>query len=173
LNPFAPEVTMPIALPIPRTLFARLDYPWVVHITQATNLLGRDGKPGIVVRQTSRTTDEWTQCDINLTGSSGFGNHGTRLLRDYSVVDFEFKLAGRGAYTYFFAGDPSGWGLFKNLGVSGEAGLRSRGLAVIRIATTDLLSRYSGPLFFRLDDQALVIRGSYAGPARVKGIPIA
>ena len=164
---------MPIALPVPRIVFARLGYPWVTHITRQTYLLGSGGQPGIVTRRVRRSTDEWEECEVDLVGTSGFGNHGRRLLRDYSVVDFELRLGGRGSYTYFFWGDPHAWGLLKNIGVGNEAGLLEKGFATIRVATADLLGRYDGPMFFRPDDMAVVIRGGYAGPARVKGIPIA
>jgi hypothetical protein len=164
---------MPIAIPIPRAVFARLGHAWVSHVTRQTSLLGTPAQPGIVTRRVLRNTDEWEACEVNLVGSSGFGNHGRRLLRDYSIIDFELRLAGRGSYTYFFSGDPSTWGLLKNIGVSNEADLLKQGYAIIRVATTDLLGRSAGPIFVRPDDKAVVIRGSYAGPARVKGIPIA
>ncbi len=164
---------MPIALPIPRAVFARLGHPFLSHVTRQDYLLGTGGKPGIVTRRTLRDNDEWEDCEVNLVGTSGFGNHGRRLFRDYSVVDFELRLQGRGSYTYFFSGAPSTWGLLKNIGVTSEADLLKEGLATIRVATADLLARYAGPIFARPDDMAVVIRGGYAGPARVKGIPIA
>ncbi len=164
---------MPIALPVPRIVFARLGYRWLTHITRQAYLLGSDGQPGIVTRRVRRSTDEWEQCEVNLVATSGFGNHGRRLLRDYSVLDFELQLAGRGSYTYFFWGDPHAWGLLKNIGVRNEAGLLEKGFATIHVATDDLLARNDGPMFLRIDDKAVVIRGGYAGPARVKGLPIA
>jgi hypothetical protein len=161
---------MPIALPIPRILFNRLNYPWLTHITRQSYLLGSAGAPGIV-RTVIRRDGEWADCNVDLVGTSGFGSAG-RLFRDYSVVDFEFSLRNRGSYTYFFAGDPSTWGLVKNFETWTEATLLKNGFAFIRIATKDFLDTYKGPIFWRPDDKAVVIRGSYSGRARVKSLPI-
>ena len=56
--------------------------------------------------------------------------------------------------------------------MSSESELEAKGLAMIRITLPTLLAAYQGPLFFRLDDQALVIRGGYSGAAEVKSLPI-
>jgi hypothetical protein len=154
---------MVVAMPMPRRAFEALNFSTVSHITSIEALTG------IVKREIGRS-DPWTDCEVELVATSGFDMSKNRLLRDYSVIDFEFTSWGkeRGKYTYFFAGEPSGWGLFKNIPKS----LRRSGFATVQVKTADLLARTSSPLFFRLDDCALVIRGGYIGPARVNPRPI-
>jgi hypothetical protein len=162
---------MPIALPWRREWFLNRKDTFVTHITRQTSLRASGGRPG-VIRSITRQESDWADCLIDLTATSGFGNHGRRLLRDYSILDLELRIAGRGSYTYFFAGEPNLWGLIKNFETLSEARLLDQGFALIRITPADLLAAYDGPLFFRPDDNALIIRGSYAGPARVRPLTI-
>jgi hypothetical protein len=163
---------MPIALPIPRSILTKLPYQWVIHVTQIANLRGGSERKGIV-RKVNSVVNGWTLAEVELTGSSGFGHGGRRLLRDYSILDFELKVKDRGSYTYFFLGNPSKWGLLKNIStLTSFDDLAEDGLATIRISLDDLLARYDGPIFMRPDDLALVVRGSYVGPGLVHPVLI-
>lgn len=155
---------MLIAVPTPRFIFEELNFDWLYHFAPI-GVLDR------IIQATHARTGEWASCDIELLATSGFGNHGRRLFRDYSVLDFELTLEDRGAYSYFFCGEPSAWGRLKNLSMWRSKPAEDYGLATIRIRPSDLLDRYDGPLFFRLDDTVLVIRGGYAGPAEVTPVP--
>ncbi len=155
---------MPIALPLPRMLLRKLGFDMLYHYTPLAAL------GGILGRVTGRD-GPWTEGALDLRSSSGFSSPG-RLMRDYSVLDFELKLKGRGTYTYFFGGEPSGWGLRKNLGASTDQSAEEQGLGIIRIGLEALLARYDGPVFWRADDSAVVIRGSYQGPGAVLPAPI-
>lgn len=88
----------------------------------------------IVTAITGRS-GEWAACEVNLIGTSGFGAV-RRLLRDYSVMDFEFTLSGRGTYTYFFCGTPSGWGLRKNFAISSARPLEDYRIGAMRRGDT-------------------------------------
>jgi len=159
-----PSLPIPIAVPVPRSMFVGFGFTWLYHLTALTRLAGIVqtvlGRPGV-----------WTACEVCLTGTSGFGA-ARRLLRDYSVLDFELKLGGRGSYTYFFCGELYAWGLFKNFEITGDRPFVDHGLGAVRIQPADLLARYQGPLFYRADDHALVIRGSYTGPGQVEPLPM-
>jgi len=64
-----------------------------------------------------------------------------RLLRDYSILDPHLThIKDWGCYTYFFIGEPGWWGVKKNIGIT-----------------------------MSWDDNVLVIRGDYTGPAFVIG----
>jgi hypothetical protein len=155
---------IPIAIPIPRFVFRGMGFDWMYHLTTPTAL------ETIVQRVTGRP-GVWTECTVRLLATSGFSSP-RRLLRDYSVLDFELTADGRGRYTYFFCGEPSGWGLFKNFQAFGGGSPLDHGFGVVRIRVDDLLARYDGPLFYRADDHALVIRGGYEGPAQVEPLPM-
>ena len=154
---------MPIAVPTPTFVLRRLGFERLYHYTRLAAL------DGIVRRVTGRPS-LWTDCEVVLNATSGFSAPG-RLLRDYSVLDFEIAVSGRGSYTYFFAGEPSAWGLRKNLGVSADVPAEDQGFGIVSVTLDDLLRAYHGPVFYRPDDRAAVIRGGYAGPAQVLPLP--
>lgn len=156
---------MPIAMPTPRLLLRRLGFDALYHYAPLEAL------PGIVTQVTGRP-GEWTLCEVNLHANPAWAWTHKRLLRDYSVVDVELRLSNRGAYTYFFGGEPSRWGMFKNLNLSKAKPVGEQGWGVVRVALDDVLARYSGPVFYRPDDAAVVIRGGYAGPGAVQGLPV-
>jgi hypothetical protein len=154
-----------IAAPIPRILLRNLGFSALYHYAPLEAL------PGIVTRETGRPGD-WTECDIRLTASPGWAWGTKRLFRDYSLLDFELKLKERGVYTYFFGGLPSRWGLLKNLNLSAAKPMEEQGWGAVRVGLEDLLARYQGPVFYRADDAAVVIRGGYEGPAAVHPMPV-
>lgn len=150
---------------MPRLLLRQLGFSALYHYAPLEAL------DGIVTRVTGRPGD-WTECDLRLTASPGWSWAGKRLFRDYSVLDFELKLKNRGVYTYFFGGLPSRWGLYKNLDLSKAKPIEEQGWGAVRIPLEDLLARYDGPIFYRADDAAVVIRGGYEGPGAVHPLPI-
>ncbi len=153
-------------MPTPRLLLRRLGFTALYHYAPLEAL------PGIVTRITARPEGEWARCDLSLHASPAWSWGRKRLLRDYSLVDFEMRLSNRGAYTYFFGGEPSRWGLLKNLNLSAARPIEEQGWGVVRVTLDDLLARYNGPIFFRADDAAVVIRGGYNGPGAVRPLPV-
>lgn len=156
---------MPVAMPTPRIMLRRLGFTALYHYAPLEAL------PGIVSRVTGRP-GEWTDCELRLHASPGWSWGGKRLFRDYSLVDFELRLTNRGAYTYFCGGEPSRWGLLKNLDLSAARPIEEQGWGVVRVALEDMLARYDGPVFCRPDDRAVVIRGGYEGPGAVRPLPV-
>ena len=159
---------MPVAFPVSRGILASLGYDRVTHLAPLAALSG--GSLGGIVKRVIRREGEGALCEVDLVGSSGFEKV-SRLLRDYSVLDLETTLAGRGSYTYFFLGEPGRWGLIKNFNTWFKTP-KEDGMASVQVAMTDLLAAYQGTLFWRPDDGVLVIRGSYRGQAWVSPMTI-
>jgi hypothetical protein len=157
---------MLVAAPIPASLLRRLGVTELHHLTPFAAL------DSIIQRVVSRD-GEWAMCDVTLRATPGWNAESAqRWFRDYSVFDFELKRVGRGSYCYFFAGEPGRWALLKNLSLPPWREAEQAGFGTVRVALGALLERYQGPLFGRLDDGVVVIRGGYAGPAAVRPLPV-
>jgi hypothetical protein len=104
---------------------------------------------------------------IDLQAAQGWSVQPFRLLRDYSVLDPHLgETKTWGQYTYFFLGEPSAWAVRKNIGLTAAWGKLGEDALVIEISGADLLQK-AKHVFYRPDDSVVVIRGGYAGPARV------
>jgi len=75
------------------------------------------------------------------------------------------NLKSYGCYTYFFVGQPSKWALLKNISWRAMKG-NFTGKAFLRIRGQDL-AKSTNLIFHRIDDNVLVIRGDFVGPALV------
>lgn len=137
----------------------------LVHVAELSRLAL------IVVDKTppaSQTIGE--NCTISLKAGQGWSATPFKLLRDYSVLDTDFtNLKDWGRYLYFFVGDPGKWAVFKNLDSFRSWEDICRNFAVIRISGAKLPA--GSPVFFRPDDDVVVMRGDYTGPAAVTPAP--
>jgi hypothetical protein len=155
-----------VAAPIPASLLRRLGVTELHHLTPFAAL------DSIVQRVFSRGGD-WAECEVALRATPGWNAESAkRWFRDYSVLDFELQRSARGSYCYFFAGEPGRWALLKNLSLPPWRDAEQAGFGTVRVTLDSLLARYAGPLFGRLDDGVVVIRGDYVGPALVRPLPV-
>jgi hypothetical protein len=135
-------------------------------------------------------------CTVNLKAGNGWLSV-RKLMRDYSVWDSSFaESRDFGSYLYFFLGRPGNWALAKNLApvpvlqillgdLLRRVGASGLGLA-LNVRAQQALSEEFGlievrgidalvgnrAVFWRADDQVVVLRGGYAGPARVTPLPL-
>ena len=149
---------MAIAVPTPRFAIRAMGCTHLYHYTRIENLAGIMPRP-------IGHDGEWALGAVNILATSGWSMG--RTLRDYSVLDFELKLKGRGVYTYFFGRPPTWWAQLKNLNISSGRSAAEQGFGIVRVELETLLRVYDGPTFCRPDDQAVVIRGGYSGPGAI------
>jgi hypothetical protein len=104
--------------------------------------------------------------DVYLRSGHGWSVFPFRILRDYSVLDTAIGDTDfHGRYLYFFLGEPTEWGRRKNIGLMVSEAKAQREYGVIRIAGSALLAQAGHHVFYRADDNAVVVRGEYRGPA--------
>jgi len=116
--------------------------------------------------------------DIDMTGN--FGLNPVELfratVRDLRVINYDLfqDRTGKGftSYTYFFLGDPND----DQLGAQNFRDGKDGEVSTIHIRGADLLSDSRRSIFYRTGlfweaDKAVVVKGGYAGPARVSPVP--
>lgn len=152
---------MVVALPATAGQLADIAAGTLVHVTH------RDNGSSIIVdsQPTSRAIGENHTVDLRAAQGYRLG----RLLRDYSIIDpFVTNDAEWGRYLYFFLGEPGIWARIKNLSVWRSWSRIQREALVIRISGANFIAQAGdAPIFYRLDDDAVVLRGDYRGPAHV------
>lgn len=133
----------------------------LVHATSRSNF----GSIVVDNQPTSRAIGETHT--VHLEAAQGFSLG--RLLRDYSVLDVNVTSdADWGRYLYFFLGEPGRWATFKNLSMRKSWSRVQTEAMVIRIDGRVFMDAIGdAPLFYRIDDGAVVLRGDYRGPAHV------
>lgn len=118
-----------------------------------------------LIIKAKRATLHATNCDVELQGMLGWSIAPFRILRDYSVLDYRFDETREwGRYTYFFLGTPGRWAVKKNLGLTNSWGHLGEEMTVYRVPGAELV-RQAKIIFYRPDDNVVVIRGGYQGPA--------
>lgn len=152
---------MVIAYPATEARLAEIAAGILVHVT------GRENREGIVVNDHPSTAEIGENCTVDLRASQGFQLG--KLLRDYSVIDpYVTSDSSWGSYLYFFLGEPGWWASFKNLSPWQSWSTIQQQALVIRISGRCFVAAAGRqPLFYRPDDGAVVLRGTYRGPARV------
>jgi len=153
------EATMAFALPATRGQAKAIGESVLVHVAPLSR------RDQIVQGGDDGPLPAHANCRIHLKAGQGWSVAPFRLLRDYSVFDpYLNRLKSWGRYTYFFIGPPGRWAMIKNIGPGLRWGDLGPELMSFHVAGQDLLACVD-LLFVRPDDNVLVIRGDYAGPA--------
>jgi hypothetical protein len=156
-----------IAVSPTRSQLAKIAASTLVHVTDPSRI------SSIIVDKSPKSVSSIGEnCTVSLKAGQGWNIAPFRLLRDYSVLDMEItNLKNWGRYTYFFVGEPSRWAILKNLTRLRKWEDLCVEFAVIRISGSAILSQAGCPIFYRADDDAVVVRGDFTGPAAVTPPP--
>ncbi len=150
---------MPIAYPVGSAKLEDLRARTFVHITKAAH------RDGIITGTDPAGLPAGANCRVHLKAGQGWSVAPFRLLRDYSVLDpYLHNLKNYGRYTYFFVGAPGRWALTKNIGGGLTWGSMGDDFLILSVRGEDVLA-CTDLLFYRPDDNVVVIRGDYSGPA--------
>lgn len=154
---------MPVAFPVSRSSDIVSDESILYHVSSPTH------RDSIVTSTEPTGLPSYANCTIHLKAGQGWSVAPFRLLRDYSILDPHLThIKDWGCYTYFFIGEPGWWGVKKNIGITMSWDNLRENSVIYQIRGSDMLA-CSALLFYRPDDNVLVIRGDYTGPAFVIG----